>query len=101
MVLHSIVCAHLNVGHVVGAGQVSEVEFMGACAAVAKSLLPSGYDYCVVDYLWFQDLDGASGALPWAELYLAAPRIVQSKLSELQTHWYSSIFMFTHVIIIL
>jgi hypothetical protein len=37
--------------------KVSEEEFLANCEAVAKSLLPSGYEYCVVDYLWFQDLD--------------------------------------------
>jgi len=25
--------------------------------AVSKQLKPSGYEYCVVDYLWFRDLD--------------------------------------------
>ena len=37
--------------------KVSEEDFLANCAAVKASLGPSGYEYCVVDYLWFQDLD--------------------------------------------
>ena len=44
--------------------KVSEAAFLENCAAVAAMLRPSGYDYCVVDYLWFQDLqvDSADNA---------------------------------------
>eukprot|EP01052_Picozoa_sp_SAG31_P005699 SAG31_NODE_255_length_19039_cov_83.461774_5_plen_142_part_00 len=42
--------------------KVSEEQFLANCAAVAKDLKPFGYEYCVVDYLWFQDLDGAGEA---------------------------------------
>ena len=37
--------------------KVSESEFLANCEAVSKQLKASGYEYCVVDYLWFQDLD--------------------------------------------
>eukprot|EP00966_Prymnesium_polylepis_P182881 4237497-Prymnesium_polylepis.1 len=37
--------------------KVSEHDFLQNCAAMAAKLLPSGYDTCVVDYLWFQDLN--------------------------------------------
>ena len=40
--------------------KVSEHAFLDNCAAMAAKLLPSGYDTCVVDYLWFQDLDNVS-----------------------------------------
>jgi hypothetical protein len=39
--------------------KISEAQFLANCRAVATQLLPFGYDTCVVDYLWFQDLDGA------------------------------------------
>jgi len=37
--------------------KISEEDFLDNCAAVKKLLGPFGYEYCVVDYLWFQDLD--------------------------------------------
>jgi hypothetical protein len=36
--------------------KVGEADFLANCEAVSKQLGPSGYEYCVVDYLWFQDL---------------------------------------------
>lgn len=37
--------------------KVTEAQFLAECRAVAAQLLHAGYDTCVVDYLWFQDLD--------------------------------------------
>ena len=37
--------------------KVSEQDFLANCEAVSKVLSKSGYEYCVIDYLWFQDLD--------------------------------------------
>jgi hypothetical protein len=47
--------------------KVSETEFLANCKAMANQLGPTsaraaGYEYCVVDYLWFQDLDTAPGS---------------------------------------
>ena len=39
--------------------KVSEAAFLANCASVARTLRPFGWDLCVVDYLWFQDLDEA------------------------------------------
>merc|ERR1712086_717820 len=41
--------------------KVSEKDFLASCAEVKRLLGSSGYEYCVVDYLWFQDLDHKSG----------------------------------------
>jgi hypothetical protein len=41
--------------------KVSEDEFLANCEAMSKTLKSSGYEYCVVDYLWFQDLDSKGG----------------------------------------
>jgi hypothetical protein len=40
--------------------KISEADFLANCAAMAARLKSSGYEYCVVDYLWFQDLDTSS-----------------------------------------
>lgn len=40
--------------------KVSEADFLANCAAMATRLKGAGFDTCVVDYLWFQDLDGSS-----------------------------------------
>jgi hypothetical protein len=34
--------------------RVTEAEFLANCEYVAAHLLAHGYEYCVVDYLWFQ-----------------------------------------------
>ena len=39
-------------------GSVNETQFLGNCRALARDLLPYGYDHCVVDYLWYDDADG-------------------------------------------
>jgi hypothetical protein len=33
---------------------VNETQFLDNCAAAASLLRPSGFEYCVVDFLWFQ-----------------------------------------------
>lgn len=33
------------------------LQFLANCKAMANKLSSSGYEYCVVDYLWFQELD--------------------------------------------
>ena len=33
---------------------VNETEFLDNCAAASSLLRPSGFEYCVVDFLWFQ-----------------------------------------------
>ena len=53
--------------------KVSEEQFLANCAAVAKDLKPSGYKYCVVDYLWFQDLDHAGKAQKCTKKALCDP----------------------------
>eukprot|EP00729_Bicosta_minor_P001534 gene1534-18271_t len=40
--------------------KVSEEEFLANCKAMANKLSSSGYEYCVVDYLWFQELDSTT-----------------------------------------
>ena len=42
--------------------KVSERAFLDNCMAMASRLKKVGYDFCVVDYLWFQDLDAVPGA---------------------------------------
>ena len=41
---------------------VNETEFLSNCQAMADLLLPSGYDTCVIDYLWYEPeaSDGSS-----------------------------------------
>ena len=42
------------------------MEFLANCQYVADHLLSHGYEYCVVDYLWFMDLNAtASDGSPW------------------------------------
>ena len=43
--------------------KVTEADFLANCAAMAQALGPSGYEYCVVDYLWFQ-VGGMAAARP-------------------------------------
>lgn len=38
--------------------KVSEHAFLDNCAAMAKTFKSTGYEYCIVDYLWFQNLEG-------------------------------------------
>jgi hypothetical protein len=40
--------------------KVTEEDFLSNCEAMSKTLKSYGYEYCVVDYLWFQDLDYSS-----------------------------------------
>eukprot|EP01047_Picozoa_sp_COSAG01_P038565 COSAG01_NODE_3135_length_6528_cov_7.013841_6_plen_256_part_00 len=63
--------------------KVSEKQFLANCAAVAKDLKPFGYEYCVVDYLWFQDLDG-TGKLkdPITKLHVDANGRLQPALDR-------------------
>ena len=37
---------------------VNETEFLANCQAMADLLLPSGFDTCVVDYLWYKTSGG-------------------------------------------
>lgn len=37
---------------------VNETEFLANCEAVAKYLLPHGYDTCTIDYLWYEPDNG-------------------------------------------
>ena len=48
--------------------KVSESDFLANCAAMkASGLVGKGYEYCVVDYLWFMDLNAtATDGSPWA-----------------------------------
>ena len=47
--------------------RVTEAEFLANCQFVADHLLSHGYEYCVVDYLWFMDLNAtATDGSPWA-----------------------------------
>jgi hypothetical protein len=46
--------------------RVTEAEFLANCQYVADHLLAHGYEYCVVDYLWFMDLNAtATDGSPW------------------------------------
>jgi hypothetical protein len=46
--------------------RVTEAEFLANCQYVAEHLLSHGYEYCVVDYLWFMDLNAtATDGSPW------------------------------------
>lgn len=37
---------------------VNETQFLANCEAVAKYLLPYGYDSCTIDYLWYEPDNG-------------------------------------------
>ena len=37
---------------------VNETQFLDNCQYMADNLLEFGYEYCVIDYLWYKDNDG-------------------------------------------
>ena len=49
---------------------INETTFLENCQYVAKHLLPHGYNYCVVDYLWYQNLNATRDGTdyPWSPL---------------------------------
>ena len=54
--------------------RVTEAEFLANCQYVADHLLQHGFEYCVVDYLWFMDLNAtAVDGSPWTPGEAVAP----------------------------